>query len=265
MPPKSNKNSQNVSPEEADTIAKATVSLLSPRFDQLEQLVEQCAKRVELERAKCNILLNHYKTDNNDQYQRRENIRIGNFAPSGDLVEEVVKLLNHMMFLGKEDNSVSQPESGLVDLFSSDSQPDNSLQSTESGTASGPPAFSARDISACHFTSPRQGSQKQVIVRFVSRQSVRTIYQHKKFLKKSPNPVYKVVYITDDITPLKLKTKLVVSKIPGVEKVFFRDGNVHCLYKQRHYKLSSPDDIFNQLKVDLTPEMMRDLGLDRFV
>ena len=55
-----------------------------------------------------------------------------------------------------------------------------------------------------------------------------------------------------------------VSKIPGVEKSFIRDGNVHCIYKTKHYKLTSPDDIFNELGIELTADMMKELGLGKY-
>lgn len=125
--------------------------------------------------------------------------------------------------------------------------------------------FTRGDISTCHFTSTKPGSGKkpQVIARFVSRQSIREIYQNKKKLKSSP--IHKAVFITDDVTPLRLRLKSVVSNIPGVERTFFRDGNVHCIYNKKHYKLMSPDDIFDVLKVEITPDMLRVLGLNDFV
>jgi hypothetical protein len=45
---------------------------------------------------KTNVLVNHYKLDSVEQYSRRENIRIGNFEPSGDLIDGVIDMLNHI-------------------------------------------------------------------------------------------------------------------------------------------------------------------------
>lgn len=73
MRPKSNKSN---SKEELDQIAQATVDLLQPRFDLLESLISERVQTVDLDRAKLNILDEHYRMDNIDQYKRRENIRI---------------------------------------------------------------------------------------------------------------------------------------------------------------------------------------------
>ncbi|WAQ95789.1 hypothetical protein MAR_028479, partial [Mya arenaria] len=219
-------------------------------------MIDECAKSSDLTKAKSNILVNVYKIDNNDQYQKRENIRIGNFMPSGDLVDEVVNLLNHMVGL-KEKTAGLQPGENNEAVQSSqslfNSQADLSLnKSLDTGSPSVDGPFSRVDISDCHFTNPKSGKKKQVIVRFVSRMSVRTVYRHKRKLRDSPIPAYKSVFITDDITPLRLRMKNVVSQIPGVEKTFFRDGNVHCIFKKKHFKLSSPDDIFKELGVEMT-------------
>jgi hypothetical protein len=92
------------------------------------------------------------------------------------------------------------------------------------------PQFNRSDISDCHYTTPRNAKKKQIIVRFVSRQSVKMVYKYKKNLKLSSNPLIKGVYITDDITPFRLRLKSVVAKIHGV-KTYFRVGNVLCRFK----------------------------------
>jgi hypothetical protein len=94
---------------------------------------------------------------------------------------------------------------------------------------------------------------------------VKIVYKYKKNLKSSPKDMYKSVNIMDDVTPLRLRLKAVVSKIPGVEATYFRDGNVHCKFKGKNFKLTSPDDIFGVLKVDQSEEMMKELGLQNFL
>ena len=49
------------------------------------------------------------------------------------------------------------------------------------------------------------------------------------------------VYITDDLTQLRLKLKSMVKNIEGVTKVFTRDGNIHC--DGSHFVISSADDL----------------------
>jgi hypothetical protein len=257
MPPKSNKQ------QEIDSIAQATLLLLEPKFDTLETLISDCARSVDLNKAKTNILVNHYKIDGSEQYQKRENVRIGNFSPTGDVTDAVVALLNHMVELSERKPSVdSQSQSLLVNVSNADTS--SVANSLESG-AQQRKVFTRQDISDCPFRSPRPGKKRQVIVRFVSRQSVRTIYRCKRYLRESQIPEYKVVFLTDDVTPLRLRLKNVVGKIPGVERAYMRDGNVHCDFKGKHYKIMSPDDIFNQLKIDVTDSMMRELGLENFL
>ena len=69
------------------------------------------------------------------------------------------------------------------------------------------------------------------------------------------------VYITDDLTQLRLKLKSVVKNIEGVTKLFTRDGNIHCDKGGSHFVISSPDDLFN-LGVDEIN--YKDLGLSNF-
>lgn len=61
MPPKVVK-----SKEEVESIAHATVSLLEPEFESSRQLISSCAKSVDLNKAKANILCEHYRLDNVD-------------------------------------------------------------------------------------------------------------------------------------------------------------------------------------------------------
>lgn len=126
------------------------------------------------------------------------------------------------------------------------------------------PVIDRSAISDCHYINTRNDGKKQIIVRFVSPQTVKTVYKHKKNLKITQDPMYKGVFITDDVTPLRLRLKRVVSKIPGVETAYFRDGNIHCKYKNTNYVFSSPEDIFDKLKVDVTDDMLKELGLENF-
>ena len=83
-------------------------------------MVAECAKTADLNTAKSNFLSYHYKMDSNDQYQRRENVRVGNFSPSGDLTKAVVQLLNHMIDCGT-DSDIPAEDSESQSLFASQS------------------------------------------------------------------------------------------------------------------------------------------------
>lgn len=237
--------------EEVDAIAEAVRDMLKPDFEQLSSLIEGCVKREEFSKVKCNVLKNYYENDSLKQYMKRENLRIGNFEPEGDLLTSVVNLFNHMASLVPV---VDESQAGPSHV------PQNLVVNPDAE-----PIVSKSDISACHWTNPRQGGKKQIIVRFVSRQAIRRIYSHKRKLRSSPIQMYRPVYICDDVTPLRVKLKSVVSDIPGVEKCFIKDGNVHCTYKKEHKVLSSPDDIFNQLKIVVTPEMLEKLNVTDYL
>ena len=254
----SNRKANNkLSPEDLELIAETTATKLEEKFDKLEILIRDCTRTVDFNKAKANILENVFKIDSTDQYSKRENIRIGNFLPSGNLTNAVVEMLNHMIAIPEEDVS-SDSQSRSQFLFSQEES------SSSSSPEEPPPAlFTCKDISDCHFTTPKQG-KKQVIVRFVSRQSIRTIYQNKKKLQRSTKPEYQSVFLMDDITPLRQRLKKVVANIPGVSKTFFRDGNVHCIYKNKHHKIVNPDDIFKQMGVEVTEDMLRDLKLENY-
>jgi len=84
-------------------------------------------------------------------------------------------------------------------------------------------------------------------------------------LKSSPNEEYRAAYITNDVTPLRMRLKNVVPNIQGVEKCFIKDGNIHCDYKKVHMILYSRDDILNVLKVDITDDMLKDLGVTDYL
>lgn len=170
------------------------------------------------EKAKSNILTSKFDNDKLEQYTRRENIRIGNFAtPDGDdLMASVLVLLNDIFLEESKDNP--------------------------------PCKLSAADISVVHRIGkkPADGStdKRQIIVRFISRQHVMKVYQYKKNLKSMATYKDKGVYITDDITQLRLKLKNFLKQQEGITKVYTIDGNIHCEKDQKHYVVSSPDDLF---------------------
>ncbi|WAR14228.1 hypothetical protein MAR_004333 [Mya arenaria] len=53
------------------------------------------------------------------------------------------------------------------------------------------------------------------------------------------------VLITDDLTPLRMKLRELVKSNLDTSKVFTKDGNVHCTYKDKHVVITSPDDLFH--------------------
>ena len=183
----------------------------------------------DFEKPKANIRVNKYENDRLEQYTRRENIRIHNLpvVQGKSLTENVVETLNDMFSHGAE--------------------------------ADPPYRVQEKDISVCHRVSRKQArdadedesdaGKKQTIVRFVSRRTVNHVYKYKKNLKEIEKYKTDNVFITDDLTQLRLKLKSMVKDIDGVTKVHTKNGNIHCDKGGTHYVISSPDDLF-------------DLGLD---
>lgn len=217
---------------------------IDERFDQLQVMMETYAKKADVDKVKCNIRVNHYNNDKLEQYTRRENIRIHNwkFNKEEALDKQVVGLLNHLARMHDKKTRDDDDDNIEEDL-------DNSIE-----------PFRTSDISACHPMKTKAGSTKkpQVIVRFVSRAKVVEVYKIKKNLKLS-KPL-KGVFITDDLTLLRVKLRELVKNSTGVTQVFTKDGNIHCTYKESHVVISSPDDLFAiDVDVDLGALGLKDL------
>lgn len=218
-------------PVELQSIADLIENKLDEKFTEFQKTLEKYATKEKVDKLQANIRTNYYHVDKLEQYTRRENMRIHGwkFDPKADLAVQVVELLNHAVDIkDKSDQNKSPPMA----------------------------KFSVEDISVCHPLKPKAGSGKQqVIVRFVSRSKLYQVFRVKKFLKTSPT--YKDVFITDDMTPLRMKLLGVVKENPGTSEVFTREGNIHCSYKNKHFVITSPDDLFN---IDMEVDFER-LGL----
>ncbi|MEW8544340.1 MAG: hypothetical protein AB2693_12470 [Candidatus Thiodiazotropha sp.] len=210
-----------------DKIAYSVAKILIPFLGKtVRSSVESYSvQKPDFEKAKATIRVNKYENDRLEQYTRRENIRIHNLpvVEGKSLLSNVVDTLNDMFSYGAEEDPPFQVDE--------------------------------KDISTCHRVNRRQeasgdddesgASRKQTIVRFVSRRVVANVYKFKKNLREMDKYKNRNVYITDDLTQLRLKLKSVVKDIEGVTKVFSKDGNIHCDKGGSHFVISSPDDLFN--------------------
>ena len=165
--------------EDVKQIVHSMATILLPTLGAIEQLISNFTSKLDLNAAKANIVHDRFALDKIDKYQRRESIRLGNFSPDGDLCNEIVKMLNHMMGIEPPDDT----EEGTRRQSLLKSKP-----------AQKKPVFTKSNISVCHFTKPRQGQKRQAIVRFVSRQSIRTIYQYKVRVQYSEVPEFRTVF-----------------------------------------------------------------------
>lgn len=224
----SQRRQQKLSKDEIKEIAESLADILDDRFEKLQDAVERSVARTEFEKVKANVRVNRYNFDRLEQYTRRENIRIHNwsFDDKASLTPQVVDLLNSIAKLeAKEENS-------MVVLF------------TEN------------DISTCHPIG--NGAKRQVIVRFISRAKVMDVFKVKRQLKAAKHESLKKIFITEDLTKLRLRLKDVVKSTEGTSAVFTKNGDVHCTYKGKHTVVASPDDLF---KIGLDSIDLEALGL----
>ena len=194
--------------------------------------------REELNQVKSNVLINKYQNDRLEQYTRRENIRIHNYPEvDGDAIEDlttsVLTLLNDLI------DTADTDDSGFVES----------------------------DISVCHRIGKKgvpggaaeNKKPRQIIVRFVSRRPVIKVFKHKSVLKNIAK--YNGIYITDDLTQLRMKLKSIVKGTAGISQVRTIDGNIHCKKGGKSYVISDPDDLF-----DLGVEVdFKTLDLEKYV
>lgn len=221
---------------EPDKIAVSVAKLLIPMMSKSVKLAVDSVtvNKPQFEKAKANIRLVKYETDKLEQYTRRENIRIHNLAhdpTKGTLTDTVLEMLNEML-----------------------------CHNFENGT---PPRLEDKDISVCHYAGKKpqidDSKPRQILVRFVSRKSVYLVFKYKKNLGEMAK--YKNIFISDDLTLLRMKLKGIVKSTPGVTKVHSVDGNIHCDKDNKHFVISTPDDLFD-IGVDVDLEQ---LGLAQFI
>jgi hypothetical protein len=84
------------------------------------------------------------------------------------------------------------------------------------------------------------------------------LFSVKKLL--SISKTYKGVFISDDLTPLRLRLKDYIKESGKVSKLYTRDGIIHCVSENKDELISSPDELF---KIEL-PIDFRKLGLEAY-
>ena len=194
---------------------------------------EKSVTKEAFELSKSNIRLNKYETDRLEQYTRRENVRIFNYAGVADesLEQSVVTLLNDMVAVDSDER------------------------------------FKVDDISVCHRLGKKQEGSvdtRPIIVRFVSRQKVQLVFRSKKNLKTldkyKGGDRRKSVFITEDLTQLRLKLRDIVKNHTGVTGVYTREGIIYGTLNGRKFTVSNPDDLF---KIGIDVEL-KDLNLENY-
>ena len=151
-------------------------------------------------------LFSKYDNDRQEQYSRRESIRISGLG-GGDNEDGIIKKI---IELGKE------MEVEIKDA----------------------------DISAAHRIGRPGSGPRSVICRFVSRQTKDKVMKGRKKLKDLPDTKGKV-YVNEDLTPLCSTLLSYAKSLDQVQRVNSANGRIHCnLTDGSHYILDSPDDLF---------------------
>ena len=161
------------------------------------------------------IRKNYYYNDSNEQYSRRESIRIHGLAYA-------------------KDEKVEEVEKKAMKVFE-----DAGLEIED------------RDISILHRAGKEKDGTKPILVKFISRKTRNDVMKMKKNLKEKEG--YEGVFITDDLTPLRMRLLGYVKKLPGVKKAWSYDGKIKVEMEQKVdpndkssiYTIQNPDDLFD--------------------
>lgn len=162
-----------------------------------------------VEQLKRNVLILKYQTDHNEQYSRRETVRIFGISESGRTQG------GHGEGSGEEMNAREEEEleGKVLKLFK------------DSGANIQP-----QDISVLHRTGKRKGGDgRPVLVRFVSRKKKAEVMRAKMNLKD--NPGYRKVFINEDLTVLRAKLLKYVKDLPMVDRAWTREGKIYARKK----------------------------------
>ncbi|VDI07398.1 Hypothetical predicted protein, partial [Mytilus galloprovincialis] len=195
---------------ESDITAVKVIKLLLPAVSVISSRMVNMtseAQNVKIDKLTASVRLNRYAIDDQNQYSRRENIRIFGIPENeGENLIDIIKDLCKAMKVTVKDS----------------------------------------DIVICHrIGSKGQGpsSKPRIIMLRSSRDLKVNMFTNKKLLKD--NPVYKSIFINEDLTSMRFKLFQFVKKIETVKSVFTRDGKIHCLTKNNSkFVIESPDDLF---------------------
>ena len=183
--------------------AMKVMQLLKPAVNVLtNRMVTQDAK---IEKIYSAVRLNRYAIDSQNQYSRRENIRI-----SGIVEEEDEVLLDKL--------------SNICDVMGVN--------------------VNNADIISCHHVGNkgRPNIPRTVIVR-CTRDFKSKFLTNKKILHGKPE--FRMIYFNEDLTTLRFKLLQFVKKLDKVKAAHTRDGKIHCLLMDNtRVAIENPDDLF---------------------
>ena len=189
-----------------------------------------------LEGLQKNILLLKYENDSNEQYSRRETVRIFGIPEGGAAREEGGEMAE------------ADPGGREADL--------EPKVFADSGATIRP-----EDISTIHRTGQRRrGGNRPVFVRFVSRKKKVEVMRAKKNLKGKQG--YQRVFINEDLTALRAKLLRYVKDLPTVEKAWTSEGKIWAKRKTIPGQTANNSGIKTVVAIE-NPDHLFRLGVDR--
>lgn len=125
--------------------------------------------------------------------------------------------------------------------------------------------MAVRDISACHRLGRKGERPRNIICRFVSRQTRYALMQNRKNLKNKEG--FGRVYVNDDLTQMRQKLFGIVRQCDRVARASTKDGKIYCNMRggqpnDRPIMVETPDDLY---KLDIDPIPFRELGLEHLL
>lgn len=203
------------------TIDDAVTSAVNKALENLKDHVESVVERAiadKLETLKAAIRVGQYRSDQLEQYTRRETVKICGLEEQAD---ETTGML----------------EKAVIEIANVIDVPLNPC-----------------DISVVHRSGPKKnGKPRPVLCKFVSRKKKEAIISNRRALKNADSAGNKV-FIYDDLTPLRSKLLHVVKKKETVHHAYTSNGKIFACLKDtddpnKHLDLKkvvveNPDDLF---------------------
>ena len=220
-----------------DIVASKVAEILLPQLTTaIDEIVERRVSRVlervsnliekelnaAFDKVERNSLLLKYELDRQEQYSRRETVKITGLPEEEgeDIEDKVLKLCTKMGCEVKREDISAVHRSG---------------QKQVGENAGG-----------------RHRTNRPVLVKFVSRKNKASVMKNKKNLKDITDAALKNVYVNDDLTPLRSKLLHKAKTTPGVERVnSTHDGRLVCTMRKgpgettaKTVVIETPDDLF---------------------
>ena len=220
-----------------------------------------------------------HQTDANEQYSRRESVRIfgleeGTWNETPQALEnKVLKVFRDAgARVGANDISVMHRVGKKGRVGASAEPVDNQAQEGTGGEeGEGGVGVGEGGEGQSDNDQNNTSSQRPVIVRFISRQKKQEVMMSKKNLKTKAG--YNKTYIHEDITRLRAKMLHFVKEVPGIGRVWTREGLIYCKRKGPNNTvvgnpigpIENVTHLRNLLGVEITPALLEKLGLGDMV